>query len=449
METAHDFTKGSILKKLLLFSGPLFAANMLQMSYQFIDSLWVGNLLGAEALAAVTLSMVVIFTMLSFIIGMNNASLTILSQLKGSGDEQGLKESLNAFVVVLGGLSVVLGLAGVSASDGLLRLLGTPENVIPPAKVYLQINFLGLPFLFGYNFISTILRALGNSKTPVRFVMLAVILNAVLDPLFMAGLDLGIQGAALATITAQGVAFLYGLIYSLAGGRVPFIVPRIPDKRHLRAIFKLGIPGGLQMMAISGGSAAIMSVVAIFGEAALAGFGASQRIGNLMMLSSQTLGIAVNSMAGQNIGANRWDRVKAITVHGLIVILSASFLMSTFVFFASGFLIRLFVDDAETVAFGASYLKAVAYFYPFLGINFVLNGIVRAAGAMFQVLVLNLISFWVLRFPLAYVLSHWFGGIGLAYGIGLSYVLSSFVAAGYFYFGRWREIEIFSDRESR
>ncbi|HEU5140471.1 MAG TPA: MATE family efflux transporter [Bacillales bacterium] len=449
MAVRYDFTEGSIIRKMLLFSGPIFLANLLQVSYQFIDSLWVGNLLGAEALAAVALSTTLTFTVLSFIIGINRASLTILSQQKGSDDPEGLKESLNAFVVVLGGLSIILGVVGYFAVDGLLWLLGTPEDVVPLARIYLQVNFLGIPFLFGYNFISTVLRALGDSKTPVRFVVLAVILNAVLDPLFISWFGLGIAGAALATVIAQGAAFLYGMYVSLSGRRVPFTTTHLPGKRYLKAIFKLGIPGGLQTMSISAGSAAIIGVVAMYGDTVLAGFGISQRIGRLIMVALMSLGTAVTSMAGQNIGAGRWDRVSMIAKNGLAVILAASFLLSAFVFFSADFLVRLFIDDPETISFGASYLRAVVFFYPFLAVNFVLNGIVRGAGAMFSVLVLNLISFWVLRFPLSYVFSKWFGEIGIAYGIGVSFIISSAVAVLYYGFGRWRETRIFDEESDR
>src|SRR5699024_2428378 len=133
-------------------------------------------------------------------------------QQKGRDNEKGLKRYLNAFVVILTVFAVLLGTIGFLFAEPLLNLLGTPDEMMPAAKVYLRINFLGILFLFGYNFISTVLRSLGDSKTPLRFVLIAVMLNIVLDPLFIAGFDLGVEGAAFATITAQGAAFLYGLV---------------------------------------------------------------------------------------------------------------------------------------------------------------------------------------------------------------------------------------------
>jgi putative MATE family efflux protein len=447
MNQGYNFTEGSILRKMLLYSGPIFLTNLLQTSYQFIDSLWIGNLLGASALGAISISATVIFTVLSFIIGINGATLTVLSQQKGANNEKGLKESLNAFVVVLGILAIALGLVGYFFSGSILRLLGTPEAIFPLAKSYLQVNFLGILFLFGYNFIGTVLRALGDSKTPVRFVLLAVILNTVLDPLFIVTFDLGIEGAALATIVAQGSAFLYGIIYSLKKSKVPFTMPHLPEADYLKTILKLGLPGGLQMVAISGGVTAIMGIVAGFGEDVVAGFGASQRIDSIIMLPAFTLGSAVNSIAGQNIGALKWDRVNDIAKKGIFLILLVSTFISLLVFLSADVLIRLFVSDHETIAFGAAYLKAVAFFYPFLGINFVLNGIVRAAGAMVQVLVLNLISFWALRVPLTYLFTHFLGEGGIAYGIGTSFIISSVIALVYYRYGKWREIQLFEKKE--
>jgi Na+-driven multidrug efflux pump len=166
--TQHDFTRGNILRQLIVFSGPIMLANLLQASYLLVDSLWIGNLLGARALGAVSVSMVIVFTVLSFVIGLNNAALVILSQQKGRGDAAGLKRYLNAFVVILFLLSAVLGVAGYLLTDPLLTLLGTPADIMPAASDYLRITFLGMVFLFGYNFISTVLRALGDSKTPMR-----------------------------------------------------------------------------------------------------------------------------------------------------------------------------------------------------------------------------------------------------------------------------------------
>ncbi|KAB7706150.1 MATE family efflux transporter [Bacillus aerolatus] len=444
----HDFTSGNIWRQLIAFSTPIMLTNFLQVSYQLIDSLWVGNLLGANALGAVAVSSTVIFTVLSFIIGVNNATLTILSQLKGKDDPDHLKRYVNAFTVILTGMALGLGAAGFFLAKDILQLLGTPASMIPDAVSYLQINFIGILFLFGYNFIGIVFRALGNSKTPIRFVLIAVILNAVLDPLFIHVFKLGIDGAAYATIAAQGTAFLYGLLISMHNKLIPFSVPFLPSKEEVSLILKQGIPAGLQMMVISAGMAAIMSVVTSFGGHAVAGFGAAQRLDSLLILPAQALSIAVNSMAGQNIAVRKWKRVNEIALYATLLNMAIMLLAAIVIFLLANWSIRLFISDKEAVAFGRDYVKTVVFFYPFLGLNFVLNGIVRASGAMFQVLVLNLISFWVLRYPMTELFAGLFGEQGIALGMGISFVISSSFAFAYFRFGKWKEKELFAEEKS-
>lgn len=444
----HDFTKGNVWKQLIFFSGPILLASLLQSSYQFIDSLWVGNLLGEHALGAVNVSGTILFVALSLILGINNASLTILSQQKGKGSEDGLRRYINAFVVILTIAAFLLAVMGVFLAEPLLNLLGTPKEMISLGKAYLQINFIGIFFLFGYNFISTVMRALGDSKTPLRFVTIAVLLNAVLDPLFIAVVGWGIHGAAIATVTSQGFAFLYGVIYVLRRKMVPFTIPTFPAWEEVRLIFHLGIPAGLQMAVISAGSAAILSVVTGFGSSVVAGFSAAQRLDSLLLLPAHALSTAVNSMAGQNIGVGNWKRVSMIAKSSVISNLTVMFTIAIIVVFLAEFGVRLFIDDPKAVQFGKTYLQIVSLFFPFLGINFMLNGVVRAAGAMYQVLVLNMISFWVLRFPLTKWFATLVGEIGIGLGIGVSFVISSGFAFAYYRFGKWREKELFQEQKS-
>src|SRR5699024_6307543 len=168
-----------------------------------------------------------VFTALSFVIGLNNAALTILSQRTGSGNVRGLKRSLNAILMILVMMAVSFTLLGVVSAAWLLLILGTPSDAFLMAKGYLQINFIGVIFLFGYNFISTVLRAIGDSKSPLVFVFIAVLLNAALDPLFIAGFDMGVTGAALATILSQGAAVAYGLYFVLTNELAPFQLPSL------------------------------------------------------------------------------------------------------------------------------------------------------------------------------------------------------------------------------
>lgn len=433
------------MKPLILFSGPIMLTNLLQTSFQIVDSLWVGNILGAPALAAVNISTTILVTVLSFVLGLNNAALTILSQQYGRRDEAGLKRYLNAFIVVMTVMAVGFGLLGYMFSAELLLLLGTPESILDQAQVYLQISFLGMFFLFAYNFINTVLRALGDSKTPMRIVLIAVVLNAVSAPVLMIIFDMGIVGAAIATVASQGIAFIYSVHHSMRRKLIPFTYPSLPKLSEVSLILKLGIPSGLQMGVIAAGSAAILSVVTSFGGQTVAGFSAAQRLSSLITLPAMALGTAVNSMAGQNIGLNYWSRVKSIAKYAVVYNLSIMIAIAVVIMIFAEAGIRLFIQDAESVEFGATYLRIVALCFPFLGINFVLNGIVRASGAMFQVLILNIISFWVLRFPLTDLFSSLFGQVGIGMGMGASFILSSVFAYGYYRFGKWDKKILFKD----
>ncbi|MGR3207015.1 MATE family efflux transporter [Bacillus glycinifermentans] len=443
-----DFTYGNVLKQLIFFSGPIILANLLQISFQFIDSLWVGNLLGAKALGATAVSGTVFFTVLSFVLGINNAALTILSQQKGKGDKEGLASYVNAFIVIMTVMSLLLGIIGYMFTNPLLSLLQTPDQMMDLASGYLRIHFIGIIFLFGYNFISTVLRAVGDSQTPLRFVLIAVMLNLFLDPLFISGFDLGISGAAYATVLSQGIAFIYGIVHTVKKGLVPFTLPKLPSLDETSVILRLGIPAGLQMVVISGGSMAIMSVVNSFGESVVSGFGAVQRIDSLLILPAMAIGTAVNSMAGQTIGGGDMERTEKIANYGVLYVVMFMLSISTAVFFAGYHAVKLFISEPEAAGFGEQYLKTIAFFYPFIGINFVLNGVVRASGAMFQILVLNAVSFWVLRFPFSYMFSEWTGENGIALGIGTSFMLSSLTAFLYYRYGKWKHLVLFGKEKS-
>ncbi|ASB88808.1 MATE family efflux transporter [Bacillus sonorensis] len=443
-----DFTEGNVLKQLIFFSGPIILANLLQISFQFVDSLWVGNLLGAKALGATAVSGTVFFTVLSFVLGINNAALTILSQQKGKDDKHGLASYVNAFVVIMTVMSLLLGIIGFIAAEPLLALLQTPDNMMHFASGYLKIHFIGIIFLFGYNFISTVLRAVGDSQTPLRFVLIAVILNLFLDPLFISVFHLGIFGAAYATVLSQGIAFIYGMVYTVRKGLVPFALPKLPSLYETSVILRLGIPAGLQMVVISGGSMAIMSVVNSFGESVVSGFGAVQRIDSLLILPAMAIGTAVNSMAGQTIGSGDMARTKKIANYGVLYVMIFMLTISAAVFFAGYHAVKLFISEVQAAGFGEQYLRTVAFFYPFIGINFVLNGVVRASGAMFQILILNIISFWALRYPFSYMFSSWIGENGIALGIGMSFLLSSLTAFLYYRFGKWKDLVLFEKEKS-
>ncbi|RHW43619.1 MATE family efflux transporter [Neobacillus notoginsengisoli] len=439
----QDFTEGSIYRKLYLFSLPILLTNLLQASMQVINSLWVGNLLGSTAFGAVTIGTTVMTVVLAFVLGINNATLTIFAQLKGKDDQNEIKSYLSSFVILLIALSLAVGGFGYIFAKPLLALLNTPDSIIPIAKRYLQINFIGTLFLVGYNFIGTVLRAFGDSRTPLYFVLLATVLNAGFDPLFIAGFGMGVAGAAYATVLAQTLAFLYSLFYLGRRFKHHSFKFQVPKWVEIKTILRLGIPSGIQMIVIYAGMTVILSVVNTFGESTVAGFGAAQRLDSIILLPAIALGTAVNAMAGQNIGANKWQRVSLISKAGVLYNTGVMLAIAVILFIWAEPLVKLFLKDQESVAFGTVYLRTIAFFYPFIGLNFIFNGIVRGAGAMFHVLILNIISLWILRVPLTYVAASLYGEIGIALGIGISFLISCLFSVGYYRWGSWRKKQLF------
>lgn len=438
-----DFTEGSIPKKLALFSFPILLTNLLQGSMQFINSLWVGNLLGSSAFGAVTVATTVIMVVLALVLGINNATLTIFAQLKARDDGKGIGSYLSAFVLVLTLLSLVISVAGLAFTAPLLRLMQTPDAILNDAKVYLQINFAGTLLLVGYNFIGTALRAFGDSKTPLYFVLLATVLVAVLDPLFIAGFGLEVAGAAYANVLAQSIAFVYSLLYLYRRFKTQVPSFQRPTLTEIKIILRLGVPSGIQMVVIYAGITVILSLVNSLGESAVAGFGAAQRLDSIILLPAVALSTAVNAMAAQTSGLKKWQRVTQISKVGVAYNMSVMLAIATVLFIWAEPLVKLFVHDPGSVSFGTSYLKTIAFFYPFIGLNFIFNGVVRGAGAMFHVLVLNIISLWLLRVPLAYWATATFGDRGVALGIGLSFFVSSLFSMAYYRWGGWRRRKLF------
>lgn len=410
---------------------------------QLINSLWVGNLLGSLAFGAITIGTTVMMVVLAFILGINNATLTIFGQLRGKNNQQEIKSYLSTFVIILTVLSFIIGGLGYIFIDPLLAILNTPTSIMPIAKQYLQINFLGTLFLVGYNFIGTVLRAFGDSKTPLYFVLLATVLNAVLDPLFIAGFNMDVAGAAYATVLAQTIAFLYSLVYLARKFKNHSFKLQMPKWIEIKTILQLGIPSGVQMIVIYAGMTVILSVVNTFGEDVVAGFGAAQRLDNIILLPAMALGTAVNAMAAQNIGANKWQRVSKISKVGILYNTCIMLVISIILFIWAEPLVKLFMQDTNSVAFGTLYLRTIAFFYPFIGLNFILNGVVRGSGAMFQVLMLNIISLWILRVPFTYIATSLFGEIGVALGMGSSFLISCLFSIGYYLWGGWRKKELF------
>lgn len=307
-----DLTSGSPLKVILLFSLPLVAGNLFQQFYSLVDTIIVGRFVGVQALAAVGATGSVNYLVLGFVIGMCNGFAIPIAQLFGARDYADLRRHvINAAWISLIS-SAVMTLATVLLTRTILEVMRTPADIIDDAAIYIGVIFAGIPFIVLYNMVAGIMRALGDSKTPLKFLILTSALNIVLDLVFIIVFHMGVLGAALATDLSQGIAGVFSLIYLIRN----FEVLRMDksqmriDKRACRRLLNIGLPMGLQCSITAIGSVIMQGAVNVLGSTAVAAVTASSKTANLLTIPLESVGTAMATYAGQNLGAARMDRVR-------------------------------------------------------------------------------------------------------------------------------------------
>ena len=325
-----DLTVGSVPAALLRFSLPLLLGNVLQLAYGMADRFWAGRFLGKEALGAVSLASLAIFVLIGFAWGVTMGSSILVSQAWGAKDAQGVRRAVANSFVVGGVLALLCTLLISGLSRPVLSLMGTPPEVMGQAAAYLSVMGVGVALIFGFNLVSSIFRAIGDSVTPLKFLALAVTLNAALDPVFMLGWGpipgMGVAGAAAATVFAEGIAFFWSIRYlQRQGGDARVVIARDTiDAGIMGRILRLGLPTGVQQVIISLGITVIQWFINAYGTDAIAAIGAQINIDNLFFLPSMSLHLAVAAMVGQNVGAGRFARARRTLAWGLVFCAASS-----------------------------------------------------------------------------------------------------------------------------
>ncbi|TYP46579.1 MATE family efflux transporter [Thermosediminibacter litoriperuensis] len=442
-----DFTVGSIPAHLIKFSIPLFAGNLLQTLYNTVDAIWVGKFLGAEALAAVSVSFPIIFVLLSMVVGMTMATTVLVGQYKGAGDMLMVKKTINTSLFFLTLLAVAVSAIGIIFHRPILEMMNTPANLIDPASGYMNIFFSGLIFMFAYNTLSAILRGLGDSRTPLVFLFYSTVINIILDPLFIFGYGplprMGVNGVALATVISQGVSFYLAARYLNRKNHI--LTLRASEIKYdgdlVKRIIKIGLPAGIQQTVVALGGTAIMAVVNSFGPLVVAAWGAASKIDSFSFMPSMSLGLAASSLSAQNIGAQKYDRVKEVMKWGSLLSIAISGLVTIAVFAFPGELLALFTSDPVLVAEGAGILKILGVSYIPFGLLWVSNGILRGAGNTLVPMIISIFSLWGLRVPLAYYLANFtpLKSTGIWVAISSSMIISSALSLAYYYSGYWKK----------
>ena len=397
---------------LLIFALPMMLGNFFQQAYTMADSVIVGRFVGEEALAAVGASYSLTNVFISIAIGGGVGASVITSQTFGSRDYSRMKRSVSTALLSFLAISLVLGAGGLLFSRQIMVLLRTPENILQDASTYLNIYFLGLPFLFMYNVLSSMFNALGRSRIPLYLLIFSSVLNVALDIYMVTALNMGVAGVAWATLIAQGISAVLSFVIFLRGLKsYPGKLDRLFDGRELKNMARVALPSILQQSTVSIGMMLVQSVVNSFGSQMLAGYSAAMRIESVCIVPMSAMGNAISSYTAQNIGAGKPERVRAgyRASYGIVFAIAAVICLA--VQLLARPLVSLFMEEGgSSLAFetGMACTRFMGWFYVLIGLKMISDGVLRGAGDMTMFTVANLVNLG-LRVVLAVTLAPQFG----------------------------------------
>lgn len=448
MAMKTDLTTGPIHSTLLLFALPTLASSVLQSANGSIDAVWVGHLLGENALAATTNGNLVMFLLTAFIFGFGMAATILIGQSVGRKDIVAAREvfgtALGAFVPV----SIVIALIGWLLAPQVLGLLGTAPEITPLARAYLQITFLAMPAILTQTMLMMSLRGSGDSITPLLFMGVAVVLDVVLNPVFILGIGpfpaLGIGGSALATATANYVSLVAMVAYiyrrdlplRLRGAEYNFLRPR---PAILRLMFVKGLPMGLQMIVVSSSMLTMMTLINRQGVDTTAAFGATQQLWTYVQMPAMALGAAVSAMAAQNIGAGLWDRTAQITRSGIVfnILLTGGLVLVLYV--ADTQALSLFLGrDSAAVPIGRHINDLATWGFVAFGVSMVIFGTIRANGQVWPPLIILFISMYPVRIGFAFGFQTMLGIDALWLSFPVAMTSTMLMATALYLHGGWK-----------
>jgi putative MATE family efflux protein len=447
----HDLTKGKEGRLIFRFAVPMLIGNVFQQLYNIVDSLVVGNFLGKDALAAVGASFPVIFALISLIIGIATGATIIIAQYFGAKDLRNVKRAIDTMYIFTFGASVIVSAAGIYFVDDIFRLLQLPEELMPQARSYLNVYMAGMVVFFGFNGTSAVLRGLGDSKTPLYFLVFASIINIILDLLFILVFGWGVGAVALATVISQGLAFLSAIIYLNRTHKIMHFsfTGWVFDRKIFLNSLRIGLPSGFQHTFVALGMMALMGIVNTFGTNVIAAYSVAQRIDTLASMFAMNFGMALTGFAGQNIGANKLERVKkglrSTLMMGILISLSVTLIVLIF----GKQIMGLFTPDQNVIAYGTEYLNIVSPFYTAFTVMFIVGGVMRGAGDTLIPMFITLFSLWVIRIPLAFILSGLFGETGIWWAIPIGWLSGMLFSYLYYLTGKWKSRSVVKHADPR
>ncbi len=376
-----DFTKGSIVKQIWIFTIPLLIGNMFQQMYQLVDTAVLGKMVSYQAQAAAGTSTPISFFLTAILAGFIMGSSVIISQNFGAKDDKNFHKGLSTSFIVVFALAFLMTVCGVFGAEFILKMLNTPDNILPLAKIYLQIFSASIPFQCLYQYYAGVLRAIGDSKTPLYFLIMSSVLNIILDVAFVMMFENGVVAVAVATFIAQAVAAICCVIYTFRKYDILKITPKnmVFDKPLFSLIIKYGVPSSIQQIVNSLGMMFLQGVVNGFGDYAISAYSAAYRIDNFIVLPIMSLSLALANFVGQNIGAKQEERAS----EGLFAVMKVSVIfcaISSFLIFVfAEWLMGIFVDatQPEIIRLGSDCLRVLA-------VPFVMSAVLNAYISFFR-----------------------------------------------------------------
>ncbi|MAE08363.1 MAG: MATE family efflux transporter [Bacteroidetes bacterium] len=436
-----DLTTGKEGKRILNFAIPMLFGNVFQQLYNVVDSIIVGKVIGDEALAAVGANFPFIFALISFVVGIAIGATIIIAQYFGAKQMENMKRTIDTLFIFMFFASIIITLVGIWLSKYVFEMIDLPADVAPMAIQYFNVYAIGFIFFFGFQGTSAILRGLGDSKTPVYFLIGSTILNIALDLLFVVVFRWGIVGVAAATVISQGCAFFAIIWYINKFHRLIDISPL--KMRFDMSIFKkslrIGLPTGFQHTFVALGFLALYRIVNVFGTPTIAAYSIAMRIDSFAVMPAMNFSAAISTFVGQNIGANKFERIGKGLKSTLLMINSISLAVTIFAVIFAGPLISLFTDSKEVIEIGKQYIYIVTPFYIVFSTMFILNGLLRGAGDTFIPMIITLLALWAVRLPTSWFLSEEIGSIGIWWGIPIAWFFGAILSYIYYLSGRWKK----------
>lgn len=439
-----DLTQGNIVKSIIWFSIPLLVGNLFQQLYNAVDSYVVGNYVGKAALAAVGASTPVINMLIGFFMGIATGAGVVIAQYYGANDIKRMRKSIHSSMALTLVMAMLLTIIGLVCTKPLLHAIGVPSDVFDQASQYLAIYFGGITFTLIYNMGAGILRAIGDSKRPLYFLVIASVINIILDFLFVKVFQWGVAGAGVATLIAQGIsAVMVVFILMYTKENYQLVIKEISfDKEMLTRIIKIGLPTGIQQSIVSLSNVIVQSYVNVYGSSVIAGYSVTVKIDGFVNLPLQAFNMAVTTFVGQNIGAKKYDRVKkgAYITYILATITIGIFVVVMY-FFGKDF-IAIFNQEKEVIEAGRLMQLIFLPFYLFLPINQIINGVLRGAGKSTIPMYIMVFSFVILRQIYLFIITRFTSSVAYVFfGWPVTWIVSSIIFLVYYYKVDWLNVK--------